>query len=471
MADLLLITDISRLMQVFCRLEETGRIRLRVASSLEAGGEELVREKPAAVFVQTHLSGFSADILLMHLKKQLGRKRTRFFLLAAGAEAGEAGKLYQGVLDTTRDDDNLLAELQRLVDDMVSPKRPRVSTSPTVPDQDSSALREHVSPPFSASSPAAQETPPSGSLPPSPDPMQKPDLPAVAPTPSEPSLEEQGLTYAPRARLKVYSEFSGSFQEAVSTINAADSPPDQLAPNDQAVWNHDAAVEIVEPAEPRSKIGMFLLWFAPVLVAAVVVTLLQHRGSDQKKNVSPAKPAVQVPSPGPAPVNPQPVSTQPTAPPVPVTAAGPADTRMSDKAVISAIAENRKPAQSSGTVGPARPTALPEFIPRYGFDKQYGAANPGWERYKGQVTEFKVLRESGAIRAIQVIDRGGHGVPESFMKGVLKQVAKNPAFVKNSSEKQDGYEIQRGAVSDGIKLVVYRDEQGGTLRAFVMTWQ
>jgi flagellar FliL protein len=62
-----------------------------------------------------------------------------------------------------------------------------------------------------------------------------------------------------------------------------------------------------------------------------------------------------------------------------------------------------------------RPVTLPDFIPRYGLDKNYGTANPGWDRYKGQVTEFKVFRENGAIKAIQIIDRGGQGVPESFM--------------------------------------------------------
>jgi hypothetical protein len=182
-----------------------------------------------------------------------------------------------------------------------------------------------------------------------------------------------------------------------------------------------------------------------------------------------AKPAAQIPAPAVPPAEPaKTAAAAPVAPP----AASLEQDKMSDKAVLSAIAENRTPkAPAAAAPTAARPTNLPDFIPRYGFDKPFSAANPGWERYKGQVTEFKVLREGQAIKAIQVIDRGGQGVPESFMKGVLRQVTKNPNLKTETSEKKEGYEIQRGRIADNIKVVYYRDENGGKLRAFVMTWQ
>ena len=76
-SNLLLITDVARLRKIFSRLTEDKNIRLRVVNNLEKGGEEISIEKPDVVFVQTHLSGLSSDILLMHLKKQLGRKLGR----------------------------------------------------------------------------------------------------------------------------------------------------------------------------------------------------------------------------------------------------------------------------------------------------------------------------------------------------------------------------------------------------------
>jgi hypothetical protein len=144
----------------------------------------------------------------------------------------------------------------------------------------------------------------------------------------------------------------------------------------------------------------------------------------------------------------------------------------SDKSVLTAIAESRSP-KTPVVAAPvaARLTALPDFIPRYGLDKQFGSANPGWERYKGRYTEFKVQREGQGIKTIQVIDHGGNGIPESFMKGVLRQIDAKSAFRIDNKEKKDGYEIQRGRISENIRVVSYRDENGGKLRAFVLTWQ
>jgi len=82
-----------------------------------------------------------------------------------------------------------------------------------------------------------------------------------------------------------------------------------------------------------------------------------------------------------------------------------------------------------------------------------------------------VYRDGASIKAIQVIDRGGEGVPESFMKAALHQVTKKPSLAIESTEKKEGYEIQRGQVAENIKVVYYRDEQKNKLRAFVITWK
>lgn len=114
---------------------------------------------------------------------------------------------------------------------------------------------------------------------------------------------------------------------------------------------------------------------------------------------------------------------------------------------------------------------LPEFIPRVAKDRAYGANNPGWERYRGKVAEFRVLREKdGMIKGIQVIDRGGAGINEAFMKRALQQVANTTAFKAESAELKEGFKIERGKVGEKLQLVSYRDETGGRLRAFVFTW-
>lgn len=473
MSNLLLITDVARLRKIFGRLTEDKNIRLRVVNNLEKGGEEIAIEKPDVVFVQTHLSGLSADILLMHLKKQLGRKRSRFVLLASPGQTSAAIlKPYQGWLDTSSEDSQMLSQLQHLITTLLS--KPKKESEPTTPKPiaavdfnpqpvnaaEHSALLGRLSPPEIDGSPQVNTD------------LQ---LPTVTRSTPELSLEEQGITYAPRQRLSVYSEFNSSFDNAVSSTPEPETL-DQATPSPTHEWDAES-IDFVETAPARSKKVTFLLWLAPVVIAVIVITFLQQQKPVAKPDpitikAAPAgavKPALQTPPPNA--VVTAPLKAPAVTSPAPLAVPQDQD-RMSDKAVLNAIAENRDskspiPVTTSGS----RPTNLPDFIPRYGYDKQYSATNPGWERYKGQVTEFKLLREAKSIRAIQVIDRGGNGVPESFMKAVLRQTTKKPVISIESSEKKGGYEIQRGRIADNVKVVYYRDETGGKLRAFVLTWQ
>lgn len=469
MTELLLITDVPRLRKIFSKLTQDKEIRLRIANNLEQGGEEILAEKPAMVFVQTHLSGLSAEILLMHLKKQLGRKRTRFVLLSPPEQVSDdVFKLYQGQINTTLADEALYDSVRELVSSLTA----KTKTAVTSPD---AARQEAIK--LEAVSPAPAAAP----LSPLPDdeklllPELTPDfdsLPVAQQT--ESSLEEQGITYAPRPRISVRSEFTSSFENAVNSMQVSDQPESEVfVPPDPALeWAPEDLV-IPEQLQARSKRASFLLWLAPVLLAVVVVTFFQNKRTGQEPvslDVAAKKVPLSTPSVAGAPASKAPaiaIEHQPSAINTPGSLAG-SETQLTDKAMLSAIAENQ-------TQDPAkvvnRLTVLPEFIPRAGLDKGYTAANPGWERYKGRVTEFRVYRENSAIKAIQTIDRGGQGVPEDFMKTVLRQVSNKSAFIMESSENKEAYAIQRGRIADNIKAVFYRDQKGGRLRAFVLTWK
>jgi hypothetical protein len=467
--DLLLITDVPRLRKIFSRLTDSKTIHLRIANNLEKGAEELAAVKPDVVFVQTHLSGLSAEIILMHLKKQLGRKRSRFVLLASPEQAGEETlRLYQGHIDTSSADEILLYSIRDTINALLTkPAKKTVSEPTAIPDTSPETVAQPVTPITHVAAEPAITTPA----------VAEP-VTSLATIPEEPSLEEQGITYSPRSRLSVYSEFNSSFDSAVGSLKT--STLDEAAPEQHHDWS-DGAIETIEAPSERSKRATFLLWLAPVVIAVIVVTILQHKRSTPATLTPATKPppalaSAVAPAPGPAPpaakLLPEPTVT--TAAPVkpaavlPVAEPNPA---LSDKAVIKAIGENRDTKKPTVTpVGASRPTALPDFIPSYALDKNYGKSNPGWERYKGRVTEFKVFREGTTIKAIQVLDRGGEGVPESFMKAAVRQVSKNPAVVMEATEKKEGYEIQRGQTADNLKVMFYRDDQGGKLRAFVLTW-
>lgn len=463
MSNLLLITDVARLRKVFGRLTEDKNIRLRIVNNLEKGAEEISIEKPDVVFVQTHLSGLSADILLMHLKKQLGRKRARFVLLASpGQTSAEILKPFQGWIDSSAEEGLLFSQLQHLlVTFLVKPMKVDLPASPEpaatdvfkpqpVSSAEASALLEH---------PAVVEEVP----------LQQANIPLqiqiVPPNPPELSLEEQGITYAPRQRLSVYSEFTSSFDHAVSSTPEPETL-EQAAPTPSHDWNAEN-IDTAEPKPTRSKRGVFLLWLLPVVAAVVLITYLQQRAptSGPGKTAPPAavKPATQTPFANAS----APEAAKAASPP----AAVQDQDKMSDNAVLSAIAESRASKGAAGASSVAKPTTLPDFIPRNRFDKQFSAANPGWERYRGRSTEFKVLREAQAIKAIQIIDRGGHGVPESYMKNILSEVTKHPVITIDATEKKEGYEIKRGRIAENIKVVYYRDANGGKLRAFVLVWQ
>lgn len=468
MSNLLLITDMARLIKSFERLADNKTCSLRVANSLEKGGDEIAAEKPDVVFVQTHLSGLSADILLMHLKKQLGRKRSRFVLLAGPGQAGkDILKTYQGWIDISCEDNELLPAIQNILATLL-PKNKIPAAQVMAPDK---TLTEFaVTEPVTGAETSALLNLNSGKEAHSAIPVTDPAPPVPAAATTEASLEEQGLTYSPRPRLSVYSEFNSSFDSAVNRTPEAESIV-RAAPKLEHSWNPDL-IDTIETAPSRSKRATFLLWLAPVVVAVIIVTFLQKNRTASKPVAVIAPPAISIPAPAKSAEQAAVAPVQPAVPQQSVTAQPDQDVRMTDKAVITAIAENRgAKGASAQSAENARLSDLPDFIPRYGVDKQYGITNPGWERYKGQVTEFKVLREGKTIKAIQVIDRGGQGVPESFMKGVLRQVSKKPVFTVETSEKKEGYEIQRGRVTDSLRVVYYRDEEGGKLRAFVMTWQ
>ena len=147
--------------------------------------------------------------------------------------------------------------------------------------------------------------------------------------------------------------------------------------------------------------------------------------------------------------------------------------RVLDKDMLETLTGKKDPPPPPPAVVSIAPelTVLPRFIPVYGLDKNYTAAHPGWELYEEKGTEFKVRKEAQKIKIIQVVDRGLSGLSEPFLKRAFGQLAKNPSFSVYTSEKIDGFKIQRGRMAENVKVVYYREVKTGVLRAFALTWQ
>ena len=474
MTNVLLITDVPRLMKIFSRLADDANIRLRMVNNLESGGEEIVADKPAIIFVQAHLSGLSADILFKHLKKQLGKKRSRFVLLCSSEQTTEEAIVnYHGHIDTSMDDLSLSAAISDWIANLGVKLKPAHPDSETVAiasqqhrkiipeaSDESSPLQENVKIAMQVSNADSGD---SSRISYPATPQADPQVPFTLqsiPDRKGDSLEDLGVTYTARPRISVQSRFTNSFDSAIK-----ESEPPEPVSKPQSVqsraWAYDE-MEVFDTPPARSKIATFLLWLVPVLVIVVIVTMFQQRKPQTSAKVEVA-PAKLVPANIPAKQAASSTQVDNNKP-----ASAPQATVTNKPATAQVAPENSSPKVSAPSA--LRLKELPDFIPRDGFDKSFGAANPGWERYKGHSTEFKLYREGEFIKAIQIIDRSGKGVPDSFIKAVLKQVSKNPNFVLGTSEKKEGYEIQRGQLGDGVKLVYYRDEQVGTIRALVLTW-
>ncbi|HBA72490.1 MAG: hypothetical protein A2X82_00590 [Geobacteraceae bacterium GWC2_55_20] len=480
MNNILLITDVARLGNVFGRLTDDSTVRLRIANNLEKGGEEIAIDKPDVVFVQTHLSGLSAEILIMHLKKQLGRKRSRFVLLAAPGQVNDAILApYQGWLNTSLEDDRLLDDLRFLLNTFTS----KGKKSAEVIKQENIAVDVDRS----ASSPLPEEV----TTPVLVEPVEvtlpelilatKDSEPVTAPAPTDENVpDDQGISYPPRPRLTtVYSEFNSSFDAAVSSTPEPESLGQSASARDNNWLGGGLAPEQVAPK--RSKGLTFLLWLAPVALAVIVMTMLQHRES-QQSSPTPTVSAKSAVTPEKAPATTltnlsSVVSRKPVLKPVstnlkaPSKIAGDSGAQNNDKAVIVAITGNREAKKNSVTShAVSRPTRLPDFIPRGGLDKSYSDTNPGWERYTSSEVEYRVYREKEQIKAIQVIALGGISISNVFLNSVFRQLGKNTLFTLDSLESKEGYRIERGHIADNLKVVYYRDEKGKRLRAFVLTW-
>lgn len=114
------------------------------------------------------------------------------------------------------------------------------------------------------------------------------------------------------------------------------------------------------------------------------------------------------------------------------------------------------------------PGALPSFLPRQAADRDYGKTNPGWERYQGPVTEFRIFREKGLIRAIQIIDRSGQGISPGLLASVLIEIAGSRHYVVETTEQKGTYQVEKGSVLTGDRIIVYRKEPEQSVKAFVL---
>ncbi|PKN13253.1 MAG: hypothetical protein CVU69_02840 [Deltaproteobacteria bacterium HGW-Deltaproteobacteria-4] len=110
---------------------------------------------------------------------------------------------------------------------------------------------------------------------------------------------------------------------------------------------------------------------------------------------------------------------------------------------------------------------LPSFIPLAGHDQAFALQNPGWERYVGTGSEFRVFLSNGKIKAVQMLATNGHVISESRLKTILIELTGTDEYSISSHEQQFGFQVSRATVTPKSDLLIYRKESA--VHAFVVS--
>ena len=110
---------------------------------------------------------------------------------------------------------------------------------------------------------------------------------------------------------------------------------------------------------------------------------------------------------------------------------------------------------------------LPSFIPVAGHDRTFASQKPGWERYVGTDSEFRVFRSAGKLKAVQVLATKGNEISESRLKTILIELTGTDEYRITSLERKPGFQITRATVNRKADLLIYRKKSA--VHAFVVS--
>ncbi|MBT1074736.1 hypothetical protein [Geobacter grbiciae] len=458
MVKILLIADQDRLEKLFDFVSDSPQIHFRISRSLRQGSQDIADEAPDILFVQNHLSGLSGEIIARHLIGQVEGARPRVVLFGEMAQQPPDQGPLDACLDIARTDGELTAAIIGIISELPAPLPP-VEIPPSVEAEEQAP----------APSPAEQPVPASPATDAAPS-ITEPPIPATDTVVD--TFGRQGSPVPPQSM--------SPFDEKLTTVIEQTAEPVPLAEMEDTVHLTAGADGARSSAATRPRIGRKetkltkLLWIGLAALAVVAVGTIMLLTPETPSPKQAPRPAARPAAPAPKKIVPTPQPPAPAAPPTAAQASSPGATAPAVTPVkIPAQPEPQRPPQAATPPHPPVGTGgglaqLPSFIPREGRDRDYGKSHPGWERYKGARTEFKVYRDGTVIRAVQAIDRSGVGIPESFLRGALNQMSTSREFTLDSTETQGKFRVEKGTAKGGGRLVVYRTVPKGAIRAFVV---
>jgi hypothetical protein len=111
--------------------------------------------------------------------------------------------------------------------------------------------------------------------------------------------------------------------------------------------------------------------------------------------------------------------------------------------------------------------ALPSFISLAGHDSQFASQKPGWERYVGTDSEYRVFRSAGKLKAVQVLATNNNVISESRLKKILTELTGTGEYRITSREQKRDFQLLRATVNRNADLLIYKRKIG--VHAFVVS--
>lgn len=441
MVTILLIADQNRLERLFDFTKDYPQIDLRISRSLRQGIQDISERPPALLFIQNHLSGLSGEIIVRHLLAETAAGRPRVTLFCEAGDSSVDNSLATA-LDVSLSDEELTSAIIGII-------------------AGSEAADGAIEAPLAPSAEMPVDTP---SAP----------LPSKEPEPESNLVELSGPSFisdsvatandtspSPPAATPFDQQLQSALEQAPQPVPLTEIE-EHLA--EESAGHSATARHMASPASRQPKRQASILRYRAALVgiaaAAIIGIGFFFVGSPNKPSTAPLA------------TLPKQATVKPPPPPVPANG-GPTAKATPAPGSAATLPSPPTPKAPAPTTQPATGglTTLPAFIPRQRVDKTYAAKHPGWERYHGTRTEFRVYRTNGTIKAIQAIDRSGLGIPESFMRGSLRQMTGDDRISVTDRQQSSGFLIEKGTVTSGARVVVYRNGPQRAVRAFVVYFQ
>jgi len=215
------------------------------------------------------------------------------------------------------------------------------------------------------------------------------------------------------------------------------------------------------------------LWVFALALALALIPLFSYiagkKTATTERSFAPGTGSGLVQRPNHVPVPPQATVPAPAATPVPAPVPG-SVTPPAAKSVV-------KPSVKSGPEPAAIPTvkqglkSLPPVVAQAKLDAAYGKTHPGWQRYLGARFEYKLFKEAGLFRALQVIAPKGETIPDQLLKRVLQEFGGIDNYQVVSAGAKGNYLVEQGVTKGSVALTIYRKKDDLQMKAFVVYYR